>query len=64
MLHRLSIVLAKVKTGNVSEYINEIREITYSLYQAKEITKIVYNNIINSIIFLKQDRYYIYEFWE
>ena len=51
MLHRFSIVLAKVKTGNVSEYINEIREITYSLYQAKEITKIVYNNIIHSIIF-------------
>ena len=51
MLHRLLIALAKVKEGNASEHINEIRQIIYSLYRAKELTKIVYNNIMNLIIF-------------
>ena len=50
MLKRLPIALAQVKTGNNSEsLLNEIRQIVYSLYQSKEITKRVYNNIINSI---------------
>ena len=50
MLQRLSIVLAQVKVGNTSEnLLNEIRQIIYSLYRAKEITKKVYNNIMNSI---------------
>ena len=50
MLQRLPIALAQVKAGNASEYLlNEIRQIKYSLYQAKEITKKVYNNIMNSI---------------
>ena len=50
MLKRLPIVLAQVKAGNNSEsLLNEIRQIVYSLYQSKEITKKVYNNIINSI---------------
>ena len=50
MLKRLPTALAQVKTGNNSEsLLNEIREIVYSLYQSKEITKKVYNNIINSI---------------
>ena len=49
MLQRLSIVLAQVNAGNISEnLLNEIRQIIYSLYRAKEITKIVYNNIMNS----------------
>ena len=44
------IALAQVKEGNNSENVlNEIREIVYSLYQSKEITKKVYNNIIKSI---------------
>ena len=39
-----------VKAGNNSEsLLNEIRQIVYSLYRSKEITKKVYNNIINSI---------------
>ena len=44
--------LAQVKAGgNTSEnLINEIRQIIHSLYQAKEITKKVYNNTMNSII--------------
>ena len=50
MLKRLSIALAQVKAGNNSEnLLNEIRKIVYSLYRSKEITKKVYNNIINSI---------------
>ena len=40
MLQRLPITLAQLKAGNTSEnLLNEIRQITYSLYQAKEITK-------------------------
>ena len=50
MLQRLPIALAQVKAGNTSEnLLNEIRQIIYSLYRAKEITKKVYNNIMNSI---------------
>ena len=50
MLKRLPIALAPVKAGNNSEsLLNEIRQIVYSLYRSKEITKRVYNNIINSI---------------
>ena len=50
MLKRLPISLAQVKAGKNSEsLLNEIRQIVYSLYRSKEITKKVYNNIINSI---------------
>ena len=50
MLQRLSIAPAQVKAGNTSEKLfNEIRQIIYSLYRAKEITKKVYNNIMNSM---------------
>ena len=50
ILQRLPIALAQVKLGNSSEsLLNEIREIVYSLYQSKQITKKVYNNIIKSI---------------
>ena len=43
MLQRLSIALAEVKAGNNSEsLVNEIRQVIYSLYQSKEITKKVY----------------------
>ena len=50
MLKRLRIALAQVKGGNNSEsLLNEIRQIVYSLYRSKEITKKVYNNIISSI---------------
>ena len=50
MLQRLPIDLAQVKADNNSEILlNEIRQIIYSLYQSKEITKKVYNNIIKSI---------------
>ena len=50
MLQRLRIVLPQVKAGNNSEsLLNEIRQIVYSLYQSKQITKEVYNDIIESI---------------
>ena len=50
MLQRLPIALAQVKAGNNSEnLLNEIRQIVYSLYQSKEITKKVYNNLIRSL---------------
>ena len=50
MFKRLPIALAQIKAGNNSEsLLNEIRQIVYSLYRSKEITKMVYNNIINSI---------------
>ena len=47
MLQRLAIALAQAKAGNNSKSVlNEIRKIVYSLYQSKQITKKVYNNII------------------
>ena len=50
MLQRLPIALAQVKACNNSEnLLNEIRQIIYSLYQSKEITKKTYNNIIKAI---------------
>ena len=50
MLQRLPIALAQVKAGNNSvSLLNEIRQIVYSLYQSKQITKKVYNSIIKSI---------------
>ena len=50
MVQRLPIAFAQIKAGNNSEsLLNEIRQIVYSLYQSKEITKKVYNNIIKSI---------------
>ena len=50
MLKRLPIAFAQIKAGNNSEsLLNEIRQIVYSLYRSKEITKKVYNNIINSV---------------
>ena len=50
MLQRLPIALVQVKAENNSEsLLNEIRQIVYALYQSKQITKKVYNNIIKSI---------------
>ena len=50
MLQRLPIALAQIKAANNSEtLLNEIRKIVYFLYQSKEITRKVYNNIIKSI---------------
>ena len=50
ILQRLPIALAQVKASNNSEsLLNEIRQIVYSLYQSKQTTKKVHNNISKSI---------------
>ena len=48
MRQRLPIALAQVETDDISEILlKDIRQIIYSLYQAKETTKKVYSNIMN-----------------
>ena len=50
MLSRLPITLAQLKSGNNSYKLkNEIRQLLYSLYCSKSMTKQVYNNLINYI---------------
>ena len=50
MLQRLPIALAQVKAvSNSQSLLNEIKQIVYSLYHSKQITKKAYNNIIKSI---------------
>ena len=49
-LSRLPVILAQLKAGNNSEKLkNEIRKLLYSLYRSKELTKTLYNNLINAI---------------
>ena len=50
MLQRSPIAFAQVKAGNNSEnLLNEMRQIIYSLYQLKEITKKEYSNLMKSL---------------
>ena len=50
MLQTLPIALAQVKAGNNSEnLLNEIRQFVCFLYQSKQITKKVCNNLIKSL---------------
>ena len=50
MLNRLPILLAQIQAGNNSTKLkDEIRQILYSLYRSKVLTKTVYNNLIKSI---------------
>ena len=50
MLNRLPILLAQIKARNNSNQLkNEIRQILYSLYRSKVLTKTVYNNLIKVI---------------
>ena len=50
IFQRLPIALAQIKAGNNSEsLLKEIRQIAYSLYQSKGITKKVYNIVTKSI---------------
>ena len=50
MLNRLPILLAQIQAGyNSLKLKNEIRQILYSLYRSKVLTKTVYNNLIKSI---------------
>ena len=50
MLNRLPILLAQIQAGNNSTKLkNEARQILYSLYRSKVLTKTVYNNLIRAI---------------
>ena len=50
MLNCLTILLAQIQAGNNSKKLkNEIRQILYSLYRSKVLTKTVYKNLIKSI---------------
>ena len=50
MLNRLPILLAQIQAGNNSSKLkNEARQVLYSLYRSKELTKTVYNNLIKAI---------------
>ena len=50
MLNRLPILFAQIQAGDNSKtFKNEIRQILYSLYRSKVLSKTVYNNLIKSI---------------
>ena len=50
MLNRLPILLAQIQAGNNSKSLKkEVRQILYSLYRSKVLTKTVYNNLIKSV---------------
>ena len=50
MLNRLPILLAQIQAGNNSNKLkNELRQVIYSLYRSKVLTKTVYNNLIEVI---------------
>ena len=50
MLSGLPILLAQIQAGNNSNKLkNELRQLIYSLYRSKVLTKTVYNNLIKTI---------------
>ena len=50
MLNRWPISLAQIQAGNNSKSLkNELKQILYSLYRSKVLTKTVYNDLITSI---------------
>ena len=50
MISRLPITLAQLKAGNNSEKLkNEIRQLLYSLYRSKKLTKNVYKSLVDII---------------
>ena len=50
MLNRLPILLAQIQAfNNLTKLKNDIRQILYSLYRSKVLTKTVYNNLIRAI---------------
>ena len=50
MLSGLPILLARIQAGNNSNKLkNELRQLIYSLYRSKVLTKTVYNNLIKAI---------------
>ena len=50
MLSRLPISLAQLNAGNNSEKLkNEVRQILYSLYRSKKLTKNIYKSLVDII---------------
>ena len=50
MLRRLPITLAQLKAGNNFEKLkNEIRQLLYSLYRSKKLTKQLYKSLVDII---------------
>ena len=50
LITRLSILLAQKQAGNNSQKLNnEIKLIIYSLYRSKNLSKTIYNHLMNSI---------------
>ena len=49
MLSRLPITLAQLNVGNNSKKLNEIRQLLYSLYRPKKLTKQFYKSLIDII---------------
>ena len=50
MLSRWTITLAQLKAGsNLEKCKNKVRQLLYSLYRSKKLTKTIYNNLINTI---------------
>ena len=50
MIIRLPVLLAQLKAGSNSEKLkNEIRQIVYSLHRSKNLSKTIYNNLVNAI---------------
>ena len=50
MITTLPILLAQLKAGNNSQKLkNEIRQIAYSLYRSKILSKTIYNSLIDTI---------------
>ena len=50
MLSRLPITLAQLKAGNNSEKLkNEIRQLLYSLYRSKKLTKQLHKSLVDII---------------
>ena len=51
VLSRLQSSLAQLKAGNNLEKLkNEIRQLLYSLYRSKKLSKTIYKNLMNTII--------------
>ena len=50
ILSRLPITLAQLKAGNTSQkFKKEIRQLLYSLYRSKKLTKNVYKSVVDII---------------
>ena len=50
IITRLPILLAQLKAGNNSQKLkNEIKQLLYSLYRSRNLSKKIYNSLMNTI---------------